>query len=111
MPWADSSPTIVARPAPKVRPDRTTPAMVRAAPFAATWAPRRGVTSVAGMMVRCRYSPPARILIIDDHEISRGAYRALLRTEGLDVVGDLGVDGRAVAAARALRPDEIGRAH
>jgi CheY-like chemotaxis protein len=48
---------------------------------------------------------PTRVLIIDDHEISRGAYRALLRTEGLDVVGDVGVDGRAVAAARVLRPD------
>jgi len=27
----------------------------------------------------------ARILIVDDHEISRAALRALLRTEGIDV--------------------------
>jgi DNA-binding NarL/FixJ family response regulator len=48
---------------------------------------------------------PARILIIDDHEISRAAYRALLRTEGLDVVADMSAGDQALAAARALRPD------
>jgi CheY-like chemotaxis protein len=48
---------------------------------------------------------PTRILIIDDHEISRAAYRALLRTEGLDVIADMAADGQAVATARALRPD------
>jgi DNA-binding NarL/FixJ family response regulator len=48
---------------------------------------------------------PPRILIIDDHEISRAAYRALLRTEGLDVIADVAADGQALAAARALRPD------
>ena len=48
---------------------------------------------------------PTRILIIDDHEISRAAYRALLRTEGLDVIADVAADGQALPAARALRPD------
>jgi two-component system, NarL family, response regulator DesR len=48
---------------------------------------------------------PARIVIIDDHEISRAACRALLRTEGLDVVADLAADNQPLAAARALRPD------
>jgi DNA-binding NarL/FixJ family response regulator len=50
-------------------------------------------------------TPPARILIIDDHEISRAACRALLRTEGLDVVADLAADDQAVTAARTLQPD------
>lgn len=48
---------------------------------------------------------PARIVIIDDHEISRAACRALLRTEGLDVVADLAAGDQPLTAARALRPD------
>ena len=46
-------------------------------------------------------------MIIDDHEISRAAFCALLRSEGADVVGDLNVDHNALAMARALRPDVI----
>ena len=46
-----------------------------------------------------------RILLVDDHEISRAAYRALLRAEGIDVVADLAASDHALAAARALRPD------
>jgi DNA-binding NarL/FixJ family response regulator len=48
---------------------------------------------------------PARILIIDDHEISRAAYRALLHTEGIDVVADMAASDQAIAAAAILRPD------
>jgi DNA-binding NarL/FixJ family response regulator len=48
---------------------------------------------------------PARIMIIDDHEISREACRALLRTEGIDVVADVPAGEQAIAAAAALRPD------
>ena len=48
---------------------------------------------------------PARIMIIDDHEISRAACRALLRTEGAEVVADLGASDQAIAAAAMLRPD------
>jgi DNA-binding NarL/FixJ family response regulator len=48
---------------------------------------------------------PARIMIIDDHEISRAACRALLRTEGVDVVADMAAGDPAIAAAAALRPD------
>jgi two-component system, NarL family, response regulator DesR len=44
-------------------------------------------------------------VIIDDHEISRAACRALLRTEGLDVVADLAAGDQPLTAARALRPD------
>jgi DNA-binding NarL/FixJ family response regulator len=46
-----------------------------------------------------------RIMIIDDHEISRAACRALLRTEGIDVVADVPAGDEAMAAATALRPD------
>jgi DNA-binding NarL/FixJ family response regulator len=48
---------------------------------------------------------PARIMIIDDHEISRAACRALLRTEGADVVADMAAGDPAIAAAATLRPD------
>jgi DNA-binding NarL/FixJ family response regulator len=48
---------------------------------------------------------PARIMIIDDHEISRAACRALLRTEGIDVIADMAAGDEAIAAAATLRPD------
>lgn len=48
---------------------------------------------------------PARIMLIDDHEISRAACRALLRTEGIDVVADMAAGDQAIAAAAMLRPD------
>ena len=48
-----------------------------------------------------------RIMIIDDHEISRTAFCALLRSEGADVVADLGAGHDAVAMARALRPEAV----
>jgi DNA-binding NarL/FixJ family response regulator len=44
-------------------------------------------------------------MIIDDHEVSRAACRALLRTEGMNVVADLRASDDVVAAAGALRPD------
>jgi len=44
-------------------------------------------------------------MIIDDHEISRAACRALLRTEGMDVVADVAPGDQAITAAAALRPD------
>lgn len=46
-------------------------------------------------------------MIIDDHEISRAAFCALLRSEGADVVADLGVGRDALAMARALRPEVV----
>jgi len=48
---------------------------------------------------------PARVIIIDDHDISRAACTALLRAEGIDVTADLRATNQALAAARALRPD------
>lgn len=46
---------------------------------------------------------PARILIVDDHEVSRAALRALLRTEGIDVA-DVRT-AHAVITATVFRPD------
>ena len=51
-------------------------------------------------------SRPARILIIDDHEITRAALRALLRTEGIDVA-DAQTGDPAITAAIAFRPDVV----
>ena len=49
---------------------------------------------------------PARILIVDDHEISRAALRALLRTEGIDVA-DVRTGDAAITAAITFRPDVV----
>ena len=46
-----------------------------------------------------------RVVIIDDHEIFRAACRALLRTEGMNVVADLRTSDEVLAAVGALRPD------
>lgn len=46
-------------------------------------------------------------MIIDDHDISRAACRALLRTEGLNVTADLRTSGDVLAAARAAQPDVV----
>ena len=48
-----------------------------------------------------------RIMIIDDHEISRAAICAMLRSEGADVVADLSVGRDALTMARAVRPEVI----
>jgi DNA-binding NarL/FixJ family response regulator len=48
-----------------------------------------------------------RIMIIDDHEISRAAICAMLRSEGADVVADLSAGRDALAMARAVRPEVI----
>jgi CheY-like chemotaxis protein len=46
---------------------------------------------------------PMRVLLVDDHEISRAAISALLRTEGADVAGT-GTGKAAIAVAIAFRP-------
>ena len=50
-------------------------------------------------------SQRVRVLLVDDHEVSRVACRALLRTEGLEVVADVSASGHALDVAEALRPD------
>ena len=44
-----------------------------------------------------------RVLLVDDHEISRAVISALLRTEGAEVA-DIGTGEAAVAVAIAFRP-------
>ena len=46
-------------------------------------------------------------MIIDNHEISRAAFCALLRSEGVDVLADLSAGRDALAMAMALRPEVI----
>jgi CheY-like chemotaxis protein len=48
-----------------------------------------------------------RVLIVDGHEVSRGVWSALLRTEGLQVVADVADAEQGVAAAEALAPDLV----
>jgi len=47
--------------------------------------------------------PRTRILIVDDHAVSRAALRALLRTEGFDVA-DVGTQDAPMSAAVTFRP-------
>lgn len=46
-------------------------------------------------------------LIVDQHEVSRAAIRALLRTEGVEVVGDVSNANAAMAAADDRPPDVV----
>src|SRR5579862_5165992 len=48
-----------------------------------------------------------RVLIVDQHEVSRAAIRALLRTEGLEVVGDVSSRAEALGAGEASSPDVV----
>jgi DNA-binding NarL/FixJ family response regulator len=47
------------------------------------------------------------ILIVDDHPSFRGMARALLESEGFDVVGEAEDGAAAIEAARELHPDVI----
>lgn len=47
---------------------------------------------------------PSTVLIVDDHAGFRSFARALLETEGFEVVGDAGDGGSALAAAERLHP-------
>jgi DNA-binding NarL/FixJ family response regulator len=48
-----------------------------------------------------------RAVIIDDHAISRAACRALLRTEGVDVIADVAANEGAVEMIAQLDPDLV----
>jgi DNA-binding NarL/FixJ family response regulator len=50
-------------------------------------------------------SSPLRVLIVDQHEVSRAAIRALLQTEGLAVVADVSTGEEAFALAERAVPD------
>jgi DNA-binding NarL/FixJ family response regulator len=47
------------------------------------------------------------ILIVDDHPSFRGMARAILESEGFDVVGEAADGTSAIEAARSLRPDVV----
>jgi DNA-binding NarL/FixJ family response regulator len=50
----------------------------------------------------------ARVLLVDDHELSREALRSVLRAEqGFTVVGEAGDGDSAVRLARQVRPDLV----
>jgi DNA-binding NarL/FixJ family response regulator len=48
-----------------------------------------------------------RIVIVDDHASFRGTARALLESEGFEVVGEAMDGASAVAAVDRLRPDAL----
>lgn len=50
---------------------------------------------------------PLRVVIIDDHSVYRAACRALLRTEGVDVLADVAADKDALRTVQAFEPDLI----
>ena len=50
---------------------------------------------------------PLRVVIVDDHPISRCAYGALLRSEGVDVVAEFAIDEVTAEILRAVRPDVV----
>jgi DNA-binding NarL/FixJ family response regulator len=49
----------------------------------------------------------ARILIVDDHPLTRDALAALLGQHGFDVVGQAGDGNEAIELARQLQPDLV----
>lgn len=50
---------------------------------------------------------PERILIADDHPLTRGALAALLTQNGFTVVGEAGDGAEAIERARELQPDLV----
>jgi len=50
---------------------------------------------------------PARVLIVDDHPLTRSALGSLLRANGFDVVGEAADGHEAVDAAADLQPDLV----
>jgi DNA-binding NarL/FixJ family response regulator len=50
---------------------------------------------------------PERVLIVDDHPLTRDALAALLEQQGFEVVGEAADGEEALAAARRLEPDVV----
>ncbi|MBA2643568.1 MAG: response regulator [Actinobacteria bacterium] len=50
---------------------------------------------------------PTRILIVDDHPSFRASARAILESDGFQVVGEAEDGASALAAIEALEPDVV----
>lgn len=50
--------------------------------------------------------PAVRVFIVDDHELFRSGVRSELQDD-LEIVGDAGTVGEAIAAIRSLQPDVV----
>jgi DNA-binding NarL/FixJ family response regulator len=50
---------------------------------------------------------PERVLIVDDHPLTRDALAALLAQQGFDVIGDAHDGSQAIAQAETLQPDLV----
>jgi DNA-binding NarL/FixJ family response regulator len=50
---------------------------------------------------------PRSVLIVDDHPSFRASARAMLESEGFDVVGEAADGASALAAVAALEPDVV----
>jgi CheY-like chemotaxis protein len=67
-----------------------------------------GVASrIAVQLVLCHDRPVTRVLIVDDHPSFRATARALLESEGYEVVGEAEDGASALDAVAALRPDLV----
>lgn len=53
------------------------------------------------------YPDKIRVMIADDHPVVRDGLRAMLREDGIDVVGEVSTGRQAVDRLAALRPDVI----
>jgi DNA-binding NarL/FixJ family response regulator len=56
---------------------------------------------------RATICPVTTVLIVDDHPSFRRMARALLESEGFDVVGEAEDGASAIEAANSLRPDVV----
>jgi DNA-binding NarL/FixJ family response regulator len=73
------------------------------------------VLAAKGVATRIAWKPgvcdddcmPLRVLIVDDHPGFRARARALLESEGFEVVGEAGDGAEAVRAAHDLEPDVV----
>lgn len=59
------------------------------------------------LQIRDEPGPPLRVMLIDSNAVFRAACRALLRTEGVDVVADLATGYAAIELVHRLRPDVV----
>jgi AmiR/NasT family two-component response regulator len=59
------------------------------------------------LQIRDEPSPPLGVMLIDSNAVFRAACRALLLTEGVDVVADLAPGCEAIELVHRLRPDVV----